>query len=232
MNSAQMSNRTPESDVDNRIWIFGGGKFGSQAANTLITKTPEAHITLVDKKRLTALPGDINFVRCDALDWLIEHVATDTAGVKIIPAVPIHLAARWLCRKFLLDGFRITPLEIPVELLMRLPNPFQLAENCVAVSHADFLCPPDCTAPDRVCTHTGLPRPEPLYELLHHRSRSYFTPLILTSLQFGRGVGGYYAGDLQKIYKTATSLATRPLLIGTACKCHGVIDGLVLEPAV
>jgi hypothetical protein len=210
------------------VWILGGGRFGRQAAEVLQKKVPGAAITVVDKEVIAGLPGNIDFVQAEAVEWLVEHLAGDSAGIKIVPAIPVHLIAEWLKRKISSAGSVVESVEIADELLKNFPNPYRLSPSQLAVSHADFLCPPTCVEPEDVCTYTREPRPAPLYEVLQKQPCGKFTPVIIRSHQFGGGVGGYYPDDFRQLHERVVLLPKIPLLIGTACKCHGIVDGLLV----
>jgi hypothetical protein len=211
------------------IWILGGGKFGSRAARVLRKQLPAARILVVDIHDPDNLPGDVDVVCDDCVSWLVDNLTQTGKVSKIVPAVPLHVAVEWLKRKLALAGFIVQPTEIPDSVLQRLPNPFNLAPNQIAVSHADFLCPPNCPEPDIFCTATGQPRPMPLYQMLASMVFEEFIPVILRSRQFSSGVGGFYPDDLWNLLRRCSSLPAKSLLIGTACKCHGIVDGLNLQ---
>lgn len=209
-----------------KIWVLGAGKFGLRAALMMRKELPAAAITLVDSRQLTTVPAEIECVCADAVDWLVEHLTPDTDVAAIIPAVPLHLAAEWLKRKIMLARGAVSTVEITAATVQGFPNPCRLSPSQLAVSHADFLCPENCAEPEGLCTVTGQDRPAPLYRLLERTGCGNYTPLIVRSRQFGPGVGGYAPADLWELYRRARALRNIPLLIGTACKCHGIIDGL------
>jgi hypothetical protein len=208
------------------IWILGGGKFGSRAARVLRRQLPTAHITVIDLQNAADLPGDVEVIRDDCVNWLVDNLTPDATVDKIVPAVPLHLAVEWLKKILSRTGFSVQDLDIPDSILQRLPKPFRISPSQVALSHADFICPPDCPEPEKICTGTGLPRPQPLFQLLASGDIGDFTPVILRSRQFSRGVGGFYPADLWSLLERCISLPAQPLLVGTACKCHGIVDGI------
>lgn len=210
-----------------QVWILGGGRFGRQAMNVMRRQPFPAALTLVDTREVAGLPSGLEVVRGDAVDWLVDHLPEASGTVWIIPAVPVHLAVEWLKRSIVSAGGTVQPVAMQETMLQFFPHPYRLASSQLAVSHADFLCPPNCMEPEELCTYTKKPRPEPLYSLLQ-RVGGGFTPVIVRSRQFGSGVGGYFPEDLQMLYKRAVSQPNIPLLIGTACKCHGIVDGLMV----
>lgn len=210
------------------IWVLGGGQFGRRAVKLLRQKAPTATITVVDNLPIRNLPDDIKVVRGDAVDWFVEQFTPDARVSRIVPALPRHLATEWLKKSLSTMSVTVHAVEIPEELLRHFPNPFRTSPSQIAVSHADFLCPPDCPEPHDFCTVTQQPRPIPLYQLLGTSIYGSFTPVIIRSRQFAVGVGGFQPEDLWSLMRRATSMPEIPLLIGTACKCHGIVDGLII----
>jgi len=207
--------------------VLGGGQFGQRAVELLKKDAPSSNIVVIDRVPIRGLPAEIEIVCADGVEWLAEHF-TPYAGVrKIIPALPLHVAADWVKKK-LSDEHRIVrTTEITEERLAIFPHPIRLSPNRVVISHADFLCPPNCSEPDALCTYTQMCRPLALYRLLERINVGNFVPLILRSRQFASGVGGFFPEDLWGLLERARLLPNTPLLIGTACKCHGIIDGLI-----
>ena len=220
-NSPEMQNREI-------IWILGGGKFGRRAAEQMTRRFPEAAITVIDRQNLSGFGAAVETITADGVVWLVENFRPESDVTRIIPALPVHLAAEWLYKKAESEGRTVRQVPLPDSLISRLPNPFPIAPGRVAVSHADFLCPPDCPEPDDFCTMTGEKRPLPLYQLLE-TAGGHLLPLILRSRQFAPGVGGFFPGDLWALLERFWAGAGRRLLVATACKCHGIIDTMYLE---
>ena len=210
------------------IWIVGGGKFGRQAAESLLRRGVDNHIVLIDTTAHLVLPQRIEYVCGDGVSWLTGQLTPDAEVGAIIPALPLHLAAEWLKKRLFLDGFTVAAVDLPDQLLHLFPNPVRLNGSQAVISHADFLCPPHCSEPEENCSFTGQPRPPALHTLLEQSSCTPFTPLICTSRQFFAGAGGFLPADLWQLRRRAISHLGIPLLIGTACKCHGIIDGLLI----
>ncbi|MFW2366078.1 MAG: hypothetical protein ACN4GW_06655 [Desulforhopalus sp.] len=212
-----------------KVWILGGGRFGQQAVEVMLKKTSPEAITLVDTRMIQELSGDITFIQEDAVDWLVDHLSRGSGVGKIIPALPVHLVVEWLKGKISSSGAVVQSVDINDELLENFPNPYRTSPSQIVVSNADFICPPTCVEPEKLCTYTKQPRPTPLYHLLQEQSGRGFIPLIVRSRQFGSGVGGYYPEDIWVLYERVLALRNTPLLIGTACKCHGIVDGLIVK---
>jgi hypothetical protein len=208
------------------IWVLGCGKFGRRAVELLKKAAPGSTIIVVDRLPAFDMTGNIEIIRADAVEWLTEHFTPDAVVDKIIPAIPLHLAFEWLQNKLSGEHRIVRSVEIPDNQLHYLPNPIRLSLSRVAMSHADFLCPENCSEPEEICTYTRRQRPQSLYHLLETMVFGNFTPLIVRSRQFAPGVGGFFSGDFWNLLEQARLLPETPLLIGTACKCHGVVDGL------
>lgn len=216
-----------EAEQKETIWIFGGGKFGLRAVHILLQKYASVKIVVVDAQKTDGLPDSVVFVQGDAVEWLVENLTPNSPVTKIVPAVPHHLAAKWLEIKLTQMGVAVNPMTLDDELLVDLPNPYRLSKSQAAISYANFLCPADCSEPDEYCTSTGEKRHLALYRLLENLKHGSIEPIIIRSRQFAAGVGGVYPDDLWALLKRATVSSAGQLIIGTACKCHGVIDGFI-----
>lgn len=210
-------------------WVIGGGKFGRRAVKLLHNATASMKFVVVDQQSVTDLPLDIEFVRADGVEWLAEQPLSDDFVTKIIPVIPVHLAAEWLKRKLTGEGAVVSPLTIPESLIDQLPHPIRLRADKIVISHADFICPDNCAEPDNICSYTQELRPPPLNKLLETMDCGDFTQIIIRSIQFAPGVGGFYLKDLYNALVRVKSLPDVPLLIGTACKCHGALDSFCFK---
>lgn len=213
------------------FWIIGGGYFGRRAAQLLRKNTPAGRIVVVDKLPVHGLPEDIDLVCADGVNWLAEHLTPDSHVDNIIPALPVHLAADWLKTRLLKEQRVVCHPEIVDAQLSHFPHPIRVTGSRIVMSHADFHCPPNCSEPDVLCTYTQKPRPQSLYRLLATLDCGDFSPLILQSRQFHPGVGGFFPEDLWHLLERVRALPDTPLLIGTACKCHGIVDSLLHREA-
>ena len=102
------------------------------------------------------------------------------------------------------------------------------ADGNVYTSHATFRCPETCSEPVDVCTVTDEPRKKDMYEILRDIQISNFEPLVIRSHQLGPGIGGYRPEELFGLNKRLDSVCYGAL-VGTACRCHGVMTGLRLD---
>ena len=211
------------------IWIIGAGRFGRMAAERL---TGNPHLVLVDLKeeKLQEAKGHgRTLIKGDGAAYLFEHLLAEGGKLPdwIVPAIPIHLAAEWL----LLDqrGKNLQRISIPEKIDPLLPNPLRVENGNIFVSHADFLCPNDCAEPAHICTFTGKPRKQNMFELLSEIRFPPWKSLVIRSHQLGPGVGGYRAKDLFALAE-GIEKTRGPILLCTACRCHGVITGLMGDP--
>ena len=210
------------------IWIIGAGRFGRMAADRLTGKIKNLHLVLVDleaeKLHGAGGPGR-TLIRSDGAAYLAEHLpkGEEQHPDWIVPAVPIHLAAEWRLLDQGEDNLQRIP--IPTEMDPLLPHPLRAEDGNIFVSHADFLCPDDCAEPRNTCTFTGEPRKQNMFELLRDIRFPPWESLVIRSHQLGPGVGGYRT---QELFDLAAQIEkTRPpILLSTACRCHGVMTGL------
>lgn len=210
------------------IWIIGAGRFGRMAADRLTGKVKHLRLVLVDleaeKLHGAEGPGRI-LIKADGAAYLAEYLSKGEEEHPdwIVPAVPIHLAAEW---RLLDQGKKnLQRIPVPTEMDPLLPHPLRAEDGNIFVSHADFLCPDDCAEPRNICTFTGKPRKQNMFELLRDIQFPPWKSLVIRSHQLGPGVGGYRTQELfdlaEQIEKTRG-----PILLSTACRCHGVMTGL------
>lgn len=206
------------------FWVIGAGTFGSLAARNLQRKNPHALFTVVDldPAPLRELAGAaIDTVCSDGAAFLFEKLKNRPLPDWIVPAVPVHLLLDWLQME--LPGLATMP--VPDAVIERLPHPIRGEGNAVYASIADFTCPPDCPEPPKICTCTGRPRPYRLYEHIRNLALPSFQTVVVQSRQLLPGVGGYRVEDLRRALQ-AVATSKHPVVLGTACKCHGVIHAL------
>ena len=209
-----------------QVWIIGGGRFGLRAAQWLIKQAPPCFaVTLVDLDRQClekAQSLGCSIYAGDGADFLFCRMTRDRGPDWVVPAVPVHLAWQWCRRKMGKD--RLLSWPLPDEIASHLPNPMRGTDNQIYVSHADFLCPPNCSEPDDRCTMTGKPRKQDMFELIGERDVQDIMPFVIQSRQLGPGVGGYAPADLFDLVDTIARHQGK-CLVATACRCHGVISG-------
>ena len=209
------------------IWIIGYGKFGRRAADLLNNSgRARPQVTVVDSKQPDQVTGGIDYIKADGVRWFVDNFHQTSRVDRIIPALPVHLAAEWVKERLVAENRTVQQFPIPEKILPLLPNPYKISADTYALSYATFLCPPDCEEPEECCTVTGQSRPEPLYELVNSISLENVVILSIQSRQFAPGAGGFYAGDLWQLLDTVQKHEPAHFLLVTACKCHGIITGL------
>lgn len=209
-----------------KIWILGGGKFGHLAIKHTVRNLPRAEITVIDTSEELEKFSGVAIVRGDGISWLVQHLRRDSDVDLIIPAIPVHVVAQWLK---LVAGrqYKVSPATVPESFMAELPNVMAGSDSTVYVSHADFLCPDNCGEPEQFCTVTGKPRGEDMFRLLESAGA-----LVVQSHQLYPGVGGVYPQDLWALHDRILKLPAEPVLVATACRCHGVVDGLLFIPRI
>ena len=212
------------------LWIIGGGKFGERAVKHLKNRFPGSGITIIEKEpeKCQRLKSFMSKVICeDGILFLAENLTPENAPDWVVPAVPIHLAYEWICRR-LPDGTRADRVPVPGSMRFALPNPIAAKNGDLFVSIADFICPDNCPEPDDFCTHTRKKREYRLYEKIRREIPGGFTGVVIRSVQLAPGVGGLRPDDLFNGLASAVA-ARNPVIQATACKCHGVITAFNTE---
>ncbi|BBO79699.1 hypothetical protein DSCO28_02650 [Desulfosarcina ovata subsp. sediminis] len=211
-----------------RFWIIGAGHFGQIAVSRIRRHIPGASITVVDTVTPTDRLEGVTTVLGDGIDWLGRMLTEAAAVDRIVPAIPVHVAAEWMSLK-LRSRYDIQPMAIPDHWLARMPHAMPGKPGQVFVSHADFICPDNCPEPKDRCTHTGKPRPMDLFRLLAGLELDDVLTIVLRSHQLQPGVGGLIPADMIHALDIAERSHRRPLMIATACRCHGVVDFMRLS---
>lgn len=213
------------------IWILGAGKFGRMAVERLTRANPESNITLVDQNPqvLQGLTGRaITRIHADGIQFLVENLTGSDQPEWIVAAIPIHVAFEWIRIK-LSPMLEIKRIQIPAAVIARLPNALQSEQGTVYTSNAAFVCPDDCPDPAQFCIYTGQPRPCNLHEELEALPSDEFESIVVRSHQLLPGVGGCQPIDLFRTLNRVKA-AAKPILLSTACRCHGVMDAFRTSP--
>ena len=213
------------------FWILGAGQFGEKAAVRLRLKDTEAAIIVVDQDRSALCSVEAmatTVVLGDAVGYLAEHLTVSDQPDWIVPAVPVHVAFEWLSKR-LSAIYRLEKLTIPESVTQKLGHVVKGDGGSVYTSMAEFICPGNCPEPADLCFVTGKPRPIDLYEELSAVDPHRMTPVIIRSRQLSPGVGGYRPGDLFDALRKVKA-CDGPVLLGTACRCHSVLDAFRLIP--
>lgn len=209
--------------------ILGSGKFGLLALQRLSAQDPEARFVVVDRQaaalaqaRAMGVAG-VDLVEANAIHYLTAHLGPEPPWKWLIPMVPIHVAYAWLL-KGPLAGQGWGPADVPRELEDLAPLVIRGPKGELYLSLARHLCPDDCDEPT-VCPVTGEKREHPLFRRLMEASRPGLPIFMVVSEQLAPGIGGYSPLKLVELAETMAA-ASGPLLVATACRCHGVVHGL------
>lgn len=208
------------------VRILGAGKFGEIAARRLSTRYTEANFLIVDlnEEKLARLQRDLGLPihMEDAVSFLgWDSLPEDTW---IIPAVPIHVAFRWILHQ-LKKTESACQLPVPEAADAQVPNPLRTKDGTLYTSFATFICPDNCSEPDEICSHTRKPRPGNLFEFLSRIRIAEFQIAVVRSRQLAPGVGGYTVGHLNEAWSRISGKAGA-YLVATSCRCHGVVNAL------
>jgi hypothetical protein len=215
--------------------VFGGGKYGVEAVEYLLSRNRSFLVIDIDSKCLVKMNYDLE--RLSLRD--IERLALIDEGryfleggvfealkaieelkpEHVFPTAPIHLSAALLEEKFKLNPW----FEGVDSILSGLPSKVIVGagKGSVVVSYnRDRECKQNCNAPDR-CPVTGLLKPAPMYKMLEFAAPSGF---IIESHQLKPGIGALKGAELDLLFKWA--YGKEKMIVGTACRCHGVITAL------
>ncbi len=215
----------PDLGKPKKIWVIGGGRFGRIAVERIMQSIKEADILLVDKGPVSFSCDGVSIIRDDGVGWIKKMLDNKIPVDLIVPALPIHLFVEWFRLK-LKNTHTLIPIQVTDQWLHKLPHGLNGRKGQVFVSHADFICPDNCSEPRHYCTHTGKPRPRNLFQLLADVKIMGVVPIVVRSHQLLPGVGGILPRDFIEICDKVSLIANQTLMIGTACRCHGVVDFL------
>jgi hypothetical protein len=206
-------------------WILGAGRFGRLAVERLLAPRRPPYLVVVDRDLEKLRPfaeEPVELVHQEIIDFLLGNLESEPDWV--IPAAPIHVAFAWLCR-VLSERGGVDMVPVPDAVDAQVPNPWRDGKGGLYTSVAHFRCPDNCSEPRDRCTATGLPRAGDLFSLLAKVKVPGYVALVVRSHQLAPGVGGYRPSALRRLMARADA-ATGPILVATACRCHGVIHAL------
>ncbi len=210
-----------------QVLVIGGGRFGRLAVERL---GPRVCLVVEPDPgpELEALGAPV--LAADGIAAASELLEQPQAPDWVVPALPLHFVGEWLLLCLADQEPRLLP--VPRESLPPAAwvGPGQHQEWYLSL--ADFLCPDDCPEPARVCTVTGQPRGEPMYQRLASIRLPGFQTVALRSRQLAPGVGGLRREELMALRgRLAQGGAESRWVIATACRCHGVVQALALKGA-
>jgi len=217
---ARASGQRPKADV----LVVGGGRFGRLAVARLggrVLAVAEPHPSA------QLMAAGIPVIRRDGAAAAAELIQADRPPAWVVPALPRHFLTDWL--KIVLPDFRFKTVAFPRAALPPVASLNKGSAGQYYLSLADSICPDDCPEPAGRCTLTGLPRKEPLFKMLAGLKVPGWRTVVLRSHQLAPGVGGIKTAEMKAL---ARAIARKPgrLILATACRCHGVAQGLELAP--
>jgi hypothetical protein len=208
--------------------ILGAGKFGRLSLRRLTARDPEARFLVIDRQESalaearTSKNERAEMRAGEAVTYLATHLGPEPPWDWLIPMVPVHVAYGWLLAGPL-AGEDWEPAEVPRDLEDLAALAVRGSARELYLSQARHRCPDDCDEP-RACPVTGEEH-QPLFTKLTEASCPELPILVVASRQLAPGVGGFAP---QRLLELAAKVAEAPgpLLIATACRCHGVVHGL------
>jgi len=208
-----------------QIFIIGFGKVGKTALPQVIRLWGKSRVWIIDhnpealnqKETLSGIR-----VLADGPQFLTQYQEWIGNQDWIIPALPIHLAWKWL--EFNMRHQRPKSVSPGSSLGSGLPYSQALGDGLL-LSYADFICPDHCPAPLDHCFKTKERRSVPLWKHLAIGTGSHRRLEVIESRQMAPGMGGYPFSELRRVLNQAHE-AGPPFFVATACRCHGVINGL------
>ena len=206
--------------------VIGGGKYGAKACRYFGRQ--KARVILVDKDsgcKAQSLVAKDDFILKDAQDaW---DLALKLKPDFIVPTQPGHTCGTWLREYFHLeplpDSISGVTRRLPPSLLLGADEPN--AALIFSYMTRGKLCPEDCPHLASECVLTREPRPAPLYKLLEYGVFELFDcAKIFVSEQLAPGVGAIKASEFTALMKEIEIKKPKTLAVGTACRCHGVLN--------
>ena len=211
-----------------RFVILGAGKFGLNAALKL-SESHKNHVTVVDIDPVQCKKVNgpkIEVVCREGIHYLAGCMRKRNPPDWIVPVVPLHVAFEWL-KTTLAGRFTLKLLPVPEQIVRELPNPVVGEEGQLFISYADFVCPEGCPEPAVTCSFTGKARKGILHSTLEQITFKNYLSVVIHSKQMAPGIGGYRPQALN-IARSQVLSSDSPILLSTACKCHGVMHAFQL----
>lgn len=202
--------------------VVGGGKFGAKAARILEAEGTPYIVVDPDPACMAArLPGGghhcFRFIR-GGLEEAYTAFLKYKPG-RIFPTAPVHVAAGMVSVACGLVESAIGSTS----LLPRVPPGLVVGTkggSLLLSWNGSTRCPSECPEPD-ICPATGDARHVPLHALLREILPG---AQILKSRQVIPGLGAIRGDDLEVLL--AETGGRKSVVIGTACRCHGVVTVL------
>jgi hypothetical protein len=206
------------------VLILGGGRFGSLAGKRLAGRV----MALAEPDPGVDLAGlGLPVWRQEGVAAALQALASPQPPAWIVPCLPRHFLLHWLVAS--LPEQEPMVLPVPASLEPDLPVQGRGQEGQLYLSLTNTLCPDDCPEPAQVCPKTGEARGLPLYQRLAALSLPGWQVAVLRSHQLAPGVGGLAVGEMLALRQRLAGQGAK-WLAATACRCHGVLHALELQP--
>jgi len=202
--------------------VYGGGRYGKEAVEWLIENGRDFVVIDVDENCVVRREVDLEkhggrFVRGGVRE-LLDVIESESPEF-VFPTAPIHVAASLLVEKFGLkewfEGINAVLSGIPMKVVV------SSGRGSVVVSYnRDGVCLPRCPAPE-VCPVTKVKKPAPMFSILEFAAPDGF---IVKSHYLRPGLGAIKGEDVKELLEWARG--REKLIVGTACRCHGVVTAL------
>ncbi len=214
-------------DNENQVLVLGGGRFGRLAVERL---GPRVALVVEPDPTPELQALGVNVLPADGVSAAKDIIDQPQAPPWVVPALPLHFLMEWLflCLADMAPRLR----DIPRESLPQVAMLHAGHKKEWYLSMADFMCPDDCPEPAGICTHTGQPRDGQMFQRLADVKMPGYQTSVLRSHQLAPGVGALARQELldlrEQIRKSGPGSGW---VIGTACRCHGVVQAMQLGEA-
>ncbi|RLG02569.1 MAG: hypothetical protein DRN61_06245 [Thaumarchaeota archaeon] len=226
------------------VFVAGGGRFGASVirffkesgVKTLVVDvnancSAREHVDFV-AENLEGLDFSkgVNMIIADAVDVLIELLSRGVIPEHIVPTMPGHFAGKILKNYLERKGFTITP-SIPLlrGAFRKLPKDLAVLvdeiNSVIICSYMPFdkKCKTPCVQPT-VCPVTGRRKERAMFEILREAAGAANIVCILQSKLIAENIGAFSGEELVKTLSECVRRSNYTIAIGTACKCHGIIN--------
>lgn len=200
--------------------IIGGGVYGTACARYLLDMGLHCAVVDPDPSCLatTVLRSRRGVLVRGGIPAALGLILADRPAY-VCPTSPLHVVASLVQthshRVPDTDGAARLSRKLPCEILV------SAGDGSLVVSYNPAgTCLSGCGAPP-VCPVTETVRPVPLFTLLR---RTFPEAWILESLQLAPGIGALSGDDMITVLRTSENSDT--MIVGTACRCHGIMTVL------
>jgi hypothetical protein len=209
---------------NNKVLVLGGGRFGKITVERLGSRAA----LVVEPNPTPELKAlGVEILVADGIAASVNILDSPQAPPWLVPALPLHFLMEWLflCLADLAPQLH----DIPENALPKVAMRHAGSKKEWYLSMADFVCPDDCPEPARICTQTGEPRQGQMFEMLAQMRMPGSHTRVLRSHQLAPGVGALARQELLDLRAQIIEAGSGSRwVIGTACRCHGVVQAMQL----